>query len=213
MTNTDTTENTPSVLVVWAHPRTDSLTATVTTDIVATLREAGVEVEEVDLYRSGFDPALREADEPDWENPDKVYSPEVRAHIGWARSADAIVFVFPVWWYSLPAVLKGYIDRVWNYGQFYGAGRRSGIAHARWVGLAGETREAFAKRGYEEMITHHLNIGIAGLCGIDDSRTTLLYNTLAEDVTDPTAHVTALRDEARAEARALAATLLAGGRS
>lgn len=212
MTNT-AAETAPNVLLVWAHPRTDSLTATITSDITTTLRAAGVEVEEVDLYRSGFDPVLHEADEPDWADPDKTYSPEAGAHSGWARSADALVFVFPVWWYSLPAVMKGYIDRVWNYGQFYGAGRRSGIGHVRWIGLAGEGKDAFAKRGYDTMITHYLNVGVAGPCGIADSRTTLLYDTLTDDATHVAEHIASLREQARTEATALATILLREHRS
>ncbi|MGC7556625.1 NAD(P)H-dependent oxidoreductase, partial [Pandoraea pneumonica] len=82
--------------------------------------------------------------------------------------------------YSVPAIMKGYIDRVWNNGLFYGGGRRTGIAAARWIGLAGESAEAFRKREYDDLIARHLNIGIAGLCGIHDSRVILLHDTLGD---------------------------------
>jgi len=58
------------VQVVWAHPRADSLTASVVDEIVAELRAQGADVDELDLYRSGFDPVLGPSDEPDWGDLD-----------------------------------------------------------------------------------------------------------------------------------------------
>jgi len=121
------------------------------------------------------------------------------AHAERARSADAVVFVFPVWWFSVPAVLKGYIDRVWNHGLFYGGGRTPGISIARWVGLAGETEAWFKKRDYDKMLEHYLNVGIAGYCGIEDTRVELFYETLSE-TDDVDAYVDSLRARARAVA-------------
>ena len=193
--------------MIWAHPRRDSLTATVVADVVASLRDHDLDVDELDLYRSGFDPVLKPMDEPDWNDPDKPFSPEVREHAMRTKAADALVFVFPVWWYSVPAIMKGYIDRVWNYGLFYGDGRRSGIGAARWIGLAGEGIASFRKRGYEEMIAHHLDAGIAGLCGIEDSRVVLLYDALGEGIDDLPGHFLALRRKARAVVSELVATL------
>lgn len=194
-------------MVIWAHPRADSLTATISLDVIAELKRTGWEVDTLDLHRAGFDPVLPEADEPEWGDVDKRYSQEVMELAERTKSADAIVFVFPVWWYSVPAILKGYIDRVWNFGLFYGEGRRSGIAAARWIGLAGESEAAFAKRNYTEMITHHLNVGIAGLCGVGDSRVELLYDTLGDGIEDMSAHVDGLRRQAVAIIAELAESL------
>lgn len=194
-------------LVVWAHPRTDSLTAAVTADVIGELTAQGFEVDELDLHREGVDPLVWEADEPDWDDLDKQYTPEVMALAARTKAADAVVFVFPVWWYSVPAIMKGYIDRVWNNGLFYGGGRRTGIAAARWIGLAGESAEAFRKREYDDLIARHLNIGIAGLCGIHDSRVILLHDTLGDGIDDTEAHFAGLRERARAVAAELADTL------
>ncbi|WP_052510693.1 NAD(P)H oxidoreductase, partial [Crystallibacter crystallopoietes] len=143
--------------------------------IAEELRQGGAQVDLLDLYRSEFGSLLCEADEPDWENPDKQYSQEVIRHATRTKSANAVVFVFPIWWFSFPAIMKGYLDRVWNYGLFYGGGRKASIPKVRWIGLAGETSEFFTKRSYDIMIEHHLNVGIAGFCGIRDSRVELLY--------------------------------------
>ncbi|MFZ4892872.1 NAD(P)H oxidoreductase [Plantibacter sp. Mn2098] len=193
--------------VIWAHPRTDSLTATITSDVIEELTAQGFEVDEIDLHREGFDPLVREADEPDFITVDKQYTPEVMELAARTKAADALVFVFPVWWYSVPAIMKGYIDRVWNFGLFYGEGRRSGIAAARWIGLAGESAEAFRKREYDDMIARNLNVGIAGLCGVGDSRVVLLHDTLGDGIDDLDAHYAALRAQARSVAEELAGTL------
>lgn len=185
------------VQLVWTNPRIDSLTAMIARDVTAALETFHAQVDALDLYRSGFDSVLHEADEPEWANPDKKYSDEVRYHASRTTAATAVVFVFPVWWYSLPALLKGYIDRVWNYGLLYGEGAAHNIAAVRWIGLAGHPREKFEKRGYDQMMAHHLNIGIADYCGIEDSQVHLLYNTLGEGRSDSSQLVEELRSSAR----------------
>ena len=74
-------------------------------------------------------------DEPDWTSDRKMYSPEVESEIERMKRHDALAYIFPIWWYSLPAMLKGYIDRVWNNGFAYGSNK---LHHKRvlWLGLA-----------------------------------------------------------------------------
>jgi len=178
------------------------LTAAVVKDVVDELGLAGAEVDVLDLYRGEFSSLLREVDEPDWDNLDKKYSNEVIRHATRTKSANVVIFVFPIWWFSFPAIMKGYIDRVWNHGLFYGGGRKSGIPKVRWIGLAGESSEFFTKRRYDTMIDQHLNVGIAGFCGIGDSRVELLYDTFANGTEDVSSHYSKLRDQARKIARA-----------
>lgn len=102
------------VLVVSAHPRSGSLTASLTKRFIEGLSAAGHEHELVDLYAEEFNPLLFPEDEPDWENPSKIYSDVVMQEQKRIAEHDALVYTFPVWWYSLPAILKGYIDRVWE---------------------------------------------------------------------------------------------------
>ncbi len=164
--------------LVWAHPRVDSLTAEVVAGIRAMLADRSLAVDELDLYRSGFDPVLYEPDEPDWDNPDKSYSPIVEELAGRAQSADVIVVVFPLWWYALPAMLKGYIDRVWNHGRMYGDTANVKASAVLWVTLAGLDRVALDKRGHIDALERQLNDGIATYCGITTSRTIFLDDTI-----------------------------------
>ncbi|WP_186079845.1 NAD(P)H oxidoreductase [Burkholderia gladioli] len=193
------------IRIIWAHPRHDSLTGRVVNAISAEARQLGIEVDELDLYRSGFDPVLKSADEPDFKNPHKQYSEEVIRMAASLSGSDAAIIVFPVWWYSLPAMLKGYIDRVWNYGLLYGNGKRLPFAAIRWVALVGGARKRFEGEGKDRYMKSLLDDGIAIYCGVKDSTVTFLYNTLAyeENTADLGVHHDDLIEEARTVVREL----------
>ncbi|MBD2870974.1 NAD(P)H oxidoreductase [Paenibacillus arenilitoris] len=165
-----------NVLTVVSHPRTNSFTFAIADRFMQGLRDAGHETELLDLHRSGFDPVLWEADEPDFSGKRKIYSPEVEAEMERMRKHDALAYIFPIWWYSMPAMLKGYIDRVWNNGFAYGSSK---LHHRQvlWLGLAGASRDHFRKRNYDGMIERQLNVGMAGYAGIPNSRVEVMYDT------------------------------------
>jgi len=165
------------VLIVVSHPRVNSLTFAVTAKFTQGLIDAGHDTEVLDLHRNGFNPVLWEADEPDWSSDEKLYSPEVQSEMERMKNHDALAFIFPVWWYSLPAMLKGYIDRVWNNGFAYGS-RKLHHKQVLWLGLVADSKEHMIKRQYEQMMNLHLNDAIAGYCGISASRVEFLYHTL-----------------------------------
>ena len=100
------------ILVIVAHPRKNSLTASITKRFTEGLIKAGHQYELLDLYAEGFNPILYTQDEPDWNNANKVYSKEVVLEMERIKASDAITFIFPMWWYSMPAIMKGYLDRV-----------------------------------------------------------------------------------------------------
>ncbi|MEU2072547.1 NAD(P)H oxidoreductase [Streptomyces sp. NPDC013489] len=165
-------------LLVLAHPRTDSLTAQVAARLHARIEGEGGTVDVLDLYAEGFDPALRPEDEPDWENREKVYSPEVRAHMDRVLAADDIVVVFPVWWFTPPAILKGWIDRVWNYGFAYGRSRpRLAGKRLLWLALMGGTPEEIERLGMTDALGLMLVTGISEFCGLPDARLRVLHGT------------------------------------
>ncbi|TES51565.1 NAD(P)H oxidoreductase [Halalkalibacterium halodurans] len=165
------------VLTVVSHPRKDSLTFEVAEHFVKGLTESGHEYEILDLHEIGFDPVLKGVDEPDWSVAEQPFSPEVEMEIRRMKEHDALALIFPLWWWHLPAMLKGYIDRVWNNGFAYGANH---LHHQQvlWIGLAGVSKEQMKKRNYDEMITHLLNVGIADYCGVSNSKVEFLYETL-----------------------------------
>ncbi|MBO1752620.1 NAD(P)H-dependent oxidoreductase [Actinotalea sp. BY-33] len=104
----------PRILVVLGHPRSDSLCGGLAEAYAAGARAAGAEVTVLRLGETDFDLASREPSLLRWHGPDQdpAREPEVEQMIDGVREADHLVFVFPQWWGTYPAVLKGYVDRV-----------------------------------------------------------------------------------------------------
>nr|WP_060878913.1 NAD(P)H oxidoreductase [Streptomyces scabiei] len=159
-----------TALVVVAHHRTDSLTAHTARRTAARLETAGYRVDLLDLHAEGFDPRMNVADQPDWGNRAKSYSDEVQAHMQRVLEVDVVVAVFPVYWQSVPALLKGWIDRVWNYGFAYGRSKpRLAGKRMLWLGLAGATSDDPVTEGMQAVLETNLSEGIAYYCGFSYS--------------------------------------------
>jgi NAD(P)H dehydrogenase (quinone) len=101
-----------NVLVVYCHPCPESFTAAVRDTALAALRQAGHEVRLVDLYASGFDPVMSTAERRGYHEAgfNEIPVAEQLAELRWC---EALVFVYPTWWYGQPAMLKGWLERVW----------------------------------------------------------------------------------------------------
>jgi NAD(P)H dehydrogenase (quinone) len=169
-----------NVLMVLANPRRNSLTGQAADAFAVAASANGHTFEFADLMAEGFDPVLREPDEPDWNDPDRVYSEEVRREMARIERNDATVMVFPVWWWSMPAILKGWIDRVWNNGWAYGA-RKFPQRRAWMVGIAGSDLAAYQKRGYDAAMKTQLDVGILDYCGVAERRLELLFGAIEGD--------------------------------
>lgn len=167
-------------LLVVSHPRTDSLTSSAAHLFATRIKASGHDVEVADLVAEGFDPVLREDDEPDWSNPGKQYSPAVRDEMRRIERNDATVMIFPIWWWSMPAVLKGWIDRVWNHGWAYG-GKTFPNRRAWMIGIAGSDADSYRKRGYDKAVEIQLKTGVLDYCGVADLRFEVLYGALEGD--------------------------------
>lgn len=102
-------------LVVYSHPVPESFCAALRDRCVEVLRQRGHEVRLIDLHAEEFDPVMR-CDERRVYNSMKAEDHPVPAHADHLRWAEAILFVYPTWWYGLPAMLKGWLDRVWTPG-------------------------------------------------------------------------------------------------
>jgi NAD(P)H dehydrogenase (quinone) len=100
------------ILVVYAHPVEDSFAAALRDTVTAALTEGGHEVDLCDLYAEAFDPALSRAERIAYRDVHADRT-SVASHIERLQRADGLVLVFPSWWYGMPAILKGWFDRVW----------------------------------------------------------------------------------------------------
>lgn len=100
------------VLLVHSHPVPESFSAALRQAVEAGLARAGHQVDLLDLHAEGFDPVLSaEARRRYHDVPQNLRG--IEDHVARLRAAEAIVFVYPTWWYGLPAMLKGWLDRVW----------------------------------------------------------------------------------------------------
>ena len=105
------------VLTVLDHPNANSFSAAVAREFMAGARAAGHQTDLADLHAEGFNP-LWSLDDIDRENTDDTPQDVSREQDRIAR-ADAVCLVFPLCWWGMPAMTKGWIDRVWSWGWAY----------------------------------------------------------------------------------------------
>ena len=103
------------VLVVYCHPVETSFHAALHQEVVRNLQAAGHEVDDCDLYAEGFDPVLSREERLGYHEVPTNQLP-LMPYIERLRRAEAIVFCFPTWCFGLPAMLKGYFDRLFMPG-------------------------------------------------------------------------------------------------
>ena len=103
------------VLMIYAHPRADSLCAALRDAAKTGLEAAGHSVKLRDLYAEGFQPAMS-GDERGRYHDATTNLIGIEDHVESLRSADALLLVYPTWWYGMPAMVKGWFDRVWAPG-------------------------------------------------------------------------------------------------
>jgi putative NADPH-quinone reductase len=99
------------VFVVYAHPSDTSFNAALHARVLATLRGRGHHVDDCDLYAEGFDPVLTREDLSIYTDA-QANRRRVAPYVDRLLAADALVLVFPVWNEGFPAILKGFLDRV-----------------------------------------------------------------------------------------------------
>jgi putative NADPH-quinone reductase len=98
-------------LVIYCHPRRGSFTEAVRDTVLDKLRAAGAEIRLRDLYAEGFDPVLSAHEHEIYED-EAINQQPVQQHCDDLNWADTLIFVYPTWWYGLPAMIKGWLDRV-----------------------------------------------------------------------------------------------------
>ena len=127
----------PKALIVLAHPERHSFSGAMADAAVETLTGLGHEVVLSDLYRLNFDPVSDRRNFASVKSPDYYkqqveedhateshgFAPEVEAEIRKMEAADLMIWQFPLWWFGLPGILKGWVDKVFAFNRVYGRGR------------------------------------------------------------------------------------------
>jgi putative NADPH-quinone reductase len=100
------------VLLVYCHPRPDSFCAALRDNAVAALQGVGHHVEIRDLYAEAFAPVMT-AEQRGGYYDEAANLRGLEEHAAALRGAEALLLVYPTWWFGMPAMLKGWLDRVW----------------------------------------------------------------------------------------------------
>lgn len=113
-----------NVLIVYSHPRKESLNHAILDKCIETFKKHGHNVEVRDLYAMRFNPILEGDDAIHIENNQFVrvnqdYPEDVKVEMQYILDADLLVYIYPIWWNGFPAMLKGYVERVFQHGFAY----------------------------------------------------------------------------------------------
>lgn len=154
-------------LIVYWHPEPKSFNRALFEQAIATLEAEGHEVKTSDLDAMKFDPVsgrhnfttVKDKDffkqqlEEMHANENKGFAPEIENEIQKLEWCDVIIFQFPLWWFGLPAALKGWVDRVFAMGRTYGGGRfyENGVFKGKKAMLSltlGGDEELYVKDGW-----------------------------------------------------------------
>jgi NAD(P)H dehydrogenase (quinone) len=100
------------ILIVYCHPCEESFNASLRDLAMAEMAGSGHEARLIDLYAEGFNPVLDAPGRRDYHTPG-VNERGVEAHLELLRWCEGLIFIYPTWWYGQPAMLKGWLDRVW----------------------------------------------------------------------------------------------------
>ncbi|QQN81036.1 NAD(P)H-dependent oxidoreductase [Streptomyces sp. XC 2026] len=170
----------PLTLLVTAHPDPDSLTHHVARQLASALQPRAVEV--ADLHRERFDPRFTQADRRHYREGG-AHAPDVaREHRRLDRATD-LVLVFPVYWWSMPALLKGWIDRVfvngWAFDYSAGSGLRPRLQRltTHLLPIAGEDAGGFERHGYERALRTQIEHGIVDYIGSRRGATAFIHES------------------------------------
>lgn len=175
------------VLIILAHPEPQSMNGAMFITAIETLKAAGHEVRTSDLYRMSFNPVSDSSNFTSLKDPsffkqqlEEVHATETNGFsydieieqqkVEWC---DLMIWQFPLWWFSVPGILKGWVDRVFAMGRFYGNGRfyENGVCSGKKAMLSlttGGVPDAYLKDGFNGDIVNmlkHVHRGVFGFTG------------------------------------------------
>lgn len=113
------------ILVVWAHPLADSYSAALKDRAVTALEASGHQIDLLDLYAEEFDPVLSAQERIDYHEigPNQA---NVESYVAQLRAAEGLLLIFPTWSFGFPAILTGWLQRVWVPGVAFGLREEGG---------------------------------------------------------------------------------------
>jgi NAD(P)H dehydrogenase (quinone) len=157
-------------LIVYAHPHPESFNHAILETTVKALRKKGHDIVVRDLYAIDFQPVLKPEDT---ESMKAGQTPkDIQKEQEFITEADVITFIYPIWWTGLPAILKGYVDRVFAYGYAYAVGEKDIIKLLKGkkgfiINTHGTPNDVYDEIGMTAGLKVTSDIGIFDFTGIE----------------------------------------------
>lgn len=157
-------------LIIFAHQHQESFNRAILDLVETTLKGNGHEVTVRDLYKLNFQPVLTPEDT---DSMKKGEIPEdIKTEQNFISEADAIIFIYPIWWSNMPAILKGYLDRVFSFGFAYTYGDKGPVPLLKGkkgliINTYGAAEEHYEKIGMNTAFKTTMDVGVFGFTGIE----------------------------------------------
>lgn len=158
-------------LILFAHPNPRSFCAAIKQVVEESLIEQKISVDVRDLYVMGFNPVLK------GEDFIAIKSGQLPADIAdeqdRIRSVDLIIIICPIWWAGLPAILKGYLDRIFTFGFAFGPAPQGGMQgllqdkKAILIHTMGNSHQSYESSGMFKSLNQTLEQGVITYSGIE----------------------------------------------
>ena len=174
------------LLTVFSHPFTDRYPAAVMDAFHEPFSAAGHTIDVLDLHQEDFDPRFTKEDHAHfWGGPVPDGIADMHRRV---EAADRLAFVFPVYWWGMPALMKGWLERVFTGGWAYQYG--AGVADrgkeplnsmlqnipTTLLGIGGSKEGTYRKYGYDDAMRAQIDVGTFAYCGIDDVESHLIFD-------------------------------------
>ncbi|WP_313810581.1 NAD(P)H-dependent oxidoreductase [Glutamicibacter sp.] len=177
----------PHLLTVFAHPVPGTYPNAVLGAFHQPFLDAGYSIDLLNLHQEQFDPRFTNADHAHfWGGPVPEDIQQMHDRV---EAADRLAFIYPVYWWGMPAMMKGWIERVFTGGWAYQFG--SGVEDrgtqdlpasllpsipTLLLGIAGSTQRTYSKYGYDEAMRTQIDVGTFAYCGITDVQSHLIFD-------------------------------------
>lgn len=157
-------------LIIYAHPNPNSLNHHLKHVLAEHLWDSGHKVKVRDLYQLNFNPVLSIEDLAGQRKG--LVADDVKQEQQFITWADSIIFIYLIWWTGLPAILKGYIDRVFSYGfaYRYDNGIQKGLLSGKQaiiVNTHGKSKNEYNQSGMDKALLLTSDTGIYQYCGLE----------------------------------------------
>lgn len=180
------------LVTVYAHPVPGAFTASILEPFEQAFKEAGHTVDRIDLHAERFDPRFTV------EDHEHYYGGPVPPGIGEmhrrVEKADRLAFVFPIYWWGLPAMMRGWIERVFTGGWAFGEEAMDYATQDQpdpllpsiptmLLATGATAQPTYSKYGYDEAMYTQLDVGTFAYCGLTDVESHFIYDVEGDAIT------------------------------